>query len=158
MRILTITIVTLATALGFNMITSSNANGAPSAIQGATCPTDDARARSKVLRFLVSPNLEFARTEHGVAGIDTASVRVLAAPADTAACRQLAASIELPADPERTAVYYAAGNFLFVSVIYSGTSLVDSTVYPSRSQTGLPEFTPLFLFNAQAEFLDAFGM
>jgi hypothetical protein len=143
MRALIIVAAVLVSVFGKASI--SDAMPKSNAFQVDACPANDERALDLVMSFLSAPHRAATRTRLGVAGVDTGSVRVLAAPADTAICRQLAATVRTPAEGTRKAVYYAAGSFYFVPVLDTGTNRVG-------------EFKPLLLFNAQLEFLESIGM
>ena len=136
MRFVLVSLLLLSTAVIVRADQVITASGPPLVVHTdviGACPADAPRARAILGRLLTHAAWDSARTEIGLANVDTATIRVLSDSTDLARCTWYGQNIELPQNAPRSAVYYeAGGRFFVVSYItsrytgYSPTLVLDS--------------------------------
>jgi hypothetical protein len=125
----------LALAIYYGMGGTRPSTATAVGLTGGTCAPGTSTTRDDVTFMLSASGAAPFRSTHSIPPIDTSTVRLLEAPADTAACRQLSERI---AFGQRRAVYYQADTFYVV------VPSID-TVETGRTIFG---FNPIAVYNS----------
>lgn len=115
----------------------------------STCPTEAARTRNNVVRFLTGASWLGERQQLGIPALSAGDVVLLSDPADAAVCQRIAAMIGPVQNARFPHVfsYYRAGNLYFVAF--------TPVVPDGRIWTG---FSPLVVLRSDFTYLETFGM